>query len=543
MSAPGLKLAVRRFVLATSFPPFLALYLGIYKAVTTWALRAIRRHPHVEAVYLRRGGAKGRIVPLVSDIDFAVIGGPFPEEEERALRRAYDRLAHITTLLDRTLEIYTEEELRALHERNDYFRFRFIEGKATWKLLYSRTGSDPVAALPDMDITALHGGFANEVKVWWSLFAWRFFHDRKYNAESVTRNSFCFKTMSEALKMDLALTRDFLTFDREEALAKAMPGLEQNEQTLGARLLASASRGFRGDIPGVLEETHAFLIRHLNDFYARLGSSHSFAAATGHDARPGHRVTQRVVPGRGVFSGAREEAHGKSLDEWLDVNWGPGASDGTKLAPAAYFNLDEFGFFIPIDPENAPTVERIAALNHFHATLAPDLRARFRVYLRTPEAAFQIDTHDLEQSWQSVLTPFNNPDVFEILDGRDDERPAWTRPVAHFFEEEKFLFYELVRKPSIYKLNDRDFLRIFWKTAQLALLNRTAAEGEVVYAMTPAALVEALEAAGMALPAELSPLGPAYEAAVSAGDRPEGADSVVAPLVRGALGWLEGIDS
>ncbi len=539
-------------MLATSFPPFLAVYLGIYRAVTAWALHAIRRHPHVEAVYLRRGGAKGQIVPLVSDIDFAVIGGPFPEEEMRSLRRSYDRVAEITTLLDRTLEIYTQEELLAVYERNDYFRFRFVEGKATWKLLYSRDGADPVAALPAKGVSDLYGGFANEVKVWWSLFAWRFFHDRKYNAESVTRNSFCFKTMSEILKMDRALTRDDLTFDRGEALENAMPALPPDEQKLGARLLASAGRGFRGDIPGVLEETHAFLFRHLNDFYTRLRRDHSFAGPIDHDACPGRAIGQRVVPANSGVPGApgargaggpRERAHRKALDDWLEAEWGPGASGGTKLAPAAYFNLDEFGYFIPIDPENAPTVAQIAALNRFHETLPPDLAARFRVYLRTPEAAFQIDTQDLEQSWQSVLTPFNNPDVFEILDGPRDDRPAWTRPVAHFFEEEKFLFYELVKKPSIYKLNDRDFLRIFWKTAQLVLLNRTAAEGEVVYAMTTSALEEALKTAGMPLPVELRPLGPAYEAAVRAGDRAQDANSSVASLMSEALAWLERIDS
>lgn len=521
----------------------LALYLAVYRAVTAWTLRTIRRHPHVQAVYLRRGGAKGQIVPLVSDIDFAVIGGPFPEEEERSLRDSYDRLAGITTLLDRTLEIYTEEELRAIYERNDYFRFRLVEGKATWKLLYSRDGSDPVAALPAMDMESLYGGFANEIKVWWSLFAWRFFHDRKYNAESVTRNSFCFKTMSEILKMDLALTRDSLTFDRQEALAMAMVDLAPDQQALGERVLTVARRGFRGDIPGVLEDTRAFLLRHLNDFYARLRNGHSLARAIDHKSRPGHPVTQRVLSAKNAFLGGREEEHHKSLDDWLEAEWGPGSSNGTKLAPAAYFNLDEFGYFIPIDPASAPSVEQISAFNRFHETLAPDLRVRFRVYLRTPEAAFQIDTQDLEQSWQSVLTPLYNPDVFEILDGPSAERPAWTRPVAHFFEEEKFLFYELVTKPSIYKLNDRDFLRIFWKTAQLALLNRTALEGNVVYAMTPAALEEALGATGIALPTELRTLGPAYHTAVNAGDRTEDSESTVAALMRPALAWLERIDS
>jgi hypothetical protein len=100
------------------------------------------------------------------------------------------------------------------------------------------------------------------------------------------------------------------------------------------------------------------------------------------------------------------------------------------------------------------------------------------------------------------LTPFCNPEVFELL-GRSEAKldagsfhyavnSTWTPLVEHFFCEEKMLFYELLDKPEIYKVNNLDFLRIFWKTAQLVVMNHSSKKDEIVYPLTLPAIEKLL---------------------------------------------------
>ena len=257
------KLLVRRLVLATSFPPFLQIYRLLYAFVIRLTLRIFRRYPTIKAVYLRRGSAKGEILPLVSDIDFAVIGEPMDEGDKNELYDAYDRLARITTLLDQTLEVYDEETFYNNYETNDYFQYRFMEGKETWKLLY---GKDYLADLPALPLGKMYGGFYTEIKVWWTVFAWKFFQSRKYNAEAVSRNNTCYKAVSEILKMNLALNYETLEFDRMQALKKSQRQFSGEEKGFLEKLERIAEKGFGVNDPGLLDETQDFLFLSLVEF-------------------------------------------------------------------------------------------------------------------------------------------------------------------------------------------------------------------------------------------------------------------------------------
>ena len=537
MSSRALKLAIRRLVLATSFPPFLSVYKRVYELVAELAVRLFRQYPEVRSIYLRRGGAKGEIVPLVSDIDFALIVDPMSEGSLRDLHARYGRLARTTTLLDRSLEVYDQESLRRLYEKNAYFRFRFVEGKKTWKLLY---GEDYLAELPQPPIESLYGGFVTEIKVWWMAFAWRFYHDRKYRAESLTRNSLCFKTVTEVLKMELALRQGFLTFDRAEALDRALPGLTGEDLALAHDLRSIWQRGFRSSDPSILERTHRFLLRYLNRLFGQL--------RTHPVARPRNGITQRLDdPWDGSFLESKEAVHLRALVDWAVDRWGERLL-GARVASGVYFNLDDILLFLEVDPTSPPTLEQTLGLNRFHLTLDSRLRKRVRVFLLAPNAGFQINVEEFKQSWQSILLPSANPEIFEMLGSsraallpgtREEPAPdAWTPLVEYFFVEEKELFYELLENPAIYKLNELDFLRVFWKTAQLVVLNRAAARGQIVYPLTLPALVRALDAAGIPLPPELHITEHAYRAAI-AGRETEGNASVVPR----ALAWLREIDT
>jgi hypothetical protein len=150
-------------------------------------------------------------------------------------------------------------------------------------------------------------------------------------------------------------------------------------------------------------------------------------------------------------------------------------------------------------------------------------------------------------SWQSILSPPSNPDLFELLgrpeftvDGgsyQPNTSFTWNPFVEHFFWEEKMLFYRLLQDPSVYKLNNLDFLRIFWKTAQLVIMNRSVKKNEIVYPLTLPTIERSLAEEGIPLPGELNSLAGAYR------DEIKGKATGIASLIPRALLYLKEINS
>ncbi len=536
MKKISFKLLVRKFVLATSFPPFLYIYRFIYQMVILMTLGIFKKYPAIKAVYLRRGGAKGEIVPLVSDIDFAVIGEQMDEESKKELYFAYDRLAQTTTLLDQTLEVYDEETFYTHYESIDYFQYRFMEGKKTWKLLY---GKNYLADLPELPIEKMYGGFYTEIKVWWALFAWRFFQARKYNEEAVTRNNACYKTVSEILKMNLALNHGILEFDRKEALRQSKPLFSTKEKTFLEKLENMERKGFRPGYPAIVDETKDFLIDYLDSFYKEF-QNHPYARSL-------KEITQRVdCPEDELSLSEEDRVYIEQLVDYVKEKWAY-KYRGAYLVSSSYFNIDELLLMVVVNPKQLPTVGELTELHLSYLSLYPRLRSQVKLFLLLPNAALQIDPDDFKKSWQSILCPPCNPELFELLDRpefvlngegyRQGTNPVWTPLVKRFFWEEKMLFYELLENPSIYKLNSLDFLRIFWKTLQLFIMNRSVKSGEILYPLTPPAIERALAGDGIQLPDQLKSLSNAYA------DEINGKTTNIAALIPPAIHFLKEINS
>jgi predicted nucleotidyltransferase len=530
------KLLVRRFVLATSFPPFLQMYRFFYKIVTRMALRIFKKYPEIEAVYLTRGGAKKEILPLISDIDFVIIGKRMDGEDIKELHHAYENLARATTLLDRNIEVFDEGTFYKNYEINDYFQYRFIEGRKTWKLLY---GKDYLVYLQELPVEKMYGGFYTEIKVWWTHFAWRFFQERKYDKEILTRNNVCYKTVSEILKMSLALNHGILEFDRREALRKSKPQFNGKERVLLDKLENTAQKRFRINDEGILNETKDFVINYLNRFYGEF-QNHPYARSL-------KDITQKVeCPKDEWLLNEKDRAHIMSLVRFIKERWSR-TYRGAYLVPSAYFNMDEFLLMIEVNPKQLPTVQELTELNLFRWNAEPELKSRIKLFLLLPNAAFQIDPDDFKKSWQSILCPPCNPDLFELLSRSEftldggSYQPAtgsvWTPLVEHFFWEEKMLFYELLENPSIYKLNSLDFLRIFWKTVQLVLMNRSVKSDEILYPLTLPAIERALANKGIPLPDQLKNLTNAYR------NELDGKTIDIASLIQPAIRYLKEINS
>ena len=509
MQKLSFKLLIRRCVLATLFLPFLQIYRAWYTVVIRLAVRLFRKYPAITAVYLRRGSAKGEIIPLVSDIDFAVITQSMSDDDTQELSWRYQRLAQITTLLDQSLEVYDEEMFTKLYETDYFFQYRFMEGKTTWKLLY---GKDYLTQIPSLSIEQLYGGFYTEMKTWWLLFAWRFFQDKKYNQETVTQNNLCYKAVSEILKMNLGLNHHILTFDRQEALRLSKAALSHLDQEFLEKLETIARKQFRIADTGILDDTNAFLLRYLNRFYQQF-CTHPLARSLRHM----HYYVD--CPPEEWFWTDDERQYVAKLVAYVKERW-PRTCQGAYVAWSIYFNMDELLFFIAIDPQRLPSVQEIAELMRWHRREPFQQQFRITLYLLLPNAALQLNPVALDKSWQAIVCPPSNPEIFALLNrsactlyGERYPRTtsaAWTPLVEHFLREEQRLFYELLENPAVYKLNNLDFLRIFWKTLQLVVINRSIQKGEICYPLTLPAVTRALAAAGVLLPAPLLCLEKAY---------------------------------
>jgi hypothetical protein len=527
------RLLLRRLVLATSVPPLLGVYRAAYGAAVRLALRRFRRIPGLRAVYLTRGGAARAALPLLSDLDFAVVVRGLEPAARRELLASYARLAGATSLLDRTLGVFDEGELRRLHGTNDYFAYRFTEGKRTWRLLH---GDDVLRELPDLPEDAVQAGYRAELPVWWANFCWRLLHDRRYAGEAATRRYTCFKALAEVLKIERALDGRGLVTRREEALELALPDLEGDDRRLAEGLLLLARRRFRGRAPDPVEETKGLLLRRLDAIHARLD---------GHPlGRPVAPLAEVDAPGREAAWTARDAAHVEALLECAR-RWS--GYRGAALVPAVWFNLDERLLLLGVEPGLLPSASELTALWRVHRSGDARAAGRVRPFLLLPNAGFQLDPEDLTKSWQSIVSRAASPDVFTLLgrpecvlegdpapaaEGGGARRPGWTPLLERFLREEADLFHDLLRDPAVYKLADLDALRVVWKTAQLVVANRSAAAGEARVPLTAPAVARAMRRLELPAAVWAEPLAEAYRRALEAGDGDAG------ELVPSALRWL-----
>jgi hypothetical protein len=213
--------------------------------------------------------------------------------------------------------------------------------------------------------------------------------------------------------------------------------------------------------------------------------------------------------------------------------------------PSVHFNLDELLLLVAVDPERPPSFDLLAAAAREHRARAAASAGRLRLFVLLANAAFQLDAEDIEQSWQSILWPPSNPDVFALAARTDRRvagaplggpaRPAGGALIRGFLSSEHVAFGELLDDPAIYKLETLDLLRVFWKTAQLTAMQRGISRRELVFPLTPDAVRRALVAEGRPLPDRLQPLADAFAAALD-GRRPD-----VAELVPDAIAYLKEI--
>ena len=539
MKKNWIKLTIRKLVLATAFPPFLQVYRAYYALVIQIVIRLFKKYPSIHAVYLRRGGGKGEIVPLLSDIDLAVFVEGMAKKEKKSLDSVYKRLLKITKVLDTFLEVYDETNFYRVYEFPK--QYRFLEAKATWKRLY---GKDYIANIAPISVRETYTSLFSEIKLWWAIFGWRLFQDRKYNDETVTQNNVCYKTVSEILKMDLVLKGGKLTFSRDKAMKMAKPLLNANEKLFVERLEKICRNRFLTKDKDIVDETKDFLLKYL---YRTFEPScfHSF------EWSPRIPKTRVECSENDIFWTSHEQHHVKRLVRFLKENW-LSTYQGAYIVPCANFYLNELLLTILVDVEHLPTKKELRELCQFHSKMPIELSSRIHPYLLFTHISFQIDTNygDTDYIYKplnSILTPFSSPDVFELLrrnpfriDGKTYKpinSNVWMQLVKNTHFTQKKIFLKILDGSLKSEWNTFKFLRIFWKTAQLIIICSSLKKKRLFFPLTLASIIRALTEEGLFLPHRLEILAEIYPEEV------KGKNINISNLVQESIAFLREIDA
>jgi hypothetical protein len=535
MKKNRIKLTIRKFVLATAFPPFLQVYRAYYALVIHIVVRLFKRYPSIRAAYLRRGGGKGKIVPLLSDIDLAVFVEGMNQKEKESLCSAYHRLVKITKVLDLYLEIYDDKNSYRVCEFPR--QYRFLEAKATWKRLY---GKDYIANIAPISIKETYTSVFSEIKLWWAIFAWRLFQDRKYHDENVTQNNVCYKTVSEILKMDLFLKGGKLTFSRNKAMKMAKPLLDENQKVFVERLEKICRNRFLAMDKDIVDDTKDFLLKYLDRTF---GSSciHSL------ERLPRIHVIRVDCSENDIFWTSNEQYYVKRLLRFIKKKW-LFAYQGAYIVPCAHFYLDELLLTILVDVEHLPTKKELRELYQFHSKLPVEIGSRIHLFFLLKNVSFQIDTDYTNKPLNSILTPSSSPDVFELLrrtlfkvDGKSYKSTnshVWIQLVENIHRTEKETCFEILNSCLKSKWNTFKFLRLFWKTAQLVIISSSLKKSQLFFPLTLPSIIRALAEKGFALPHRLEVLAEIYPEEITGGKNID-----ISSLVQESIAFLREIDA
>lgn len=511
------KQFLREFILATSVPPFLNLYRGYYSIVTMLALRLFRAFPEVKAVYLRRGGGSGRIFPLISDLDFAVFVDELGETRRRELTRRYENLGRWTTVLDYFLELYDVRTFANLYQRSRR-QYRFMEGRATWKLLH---GEPFMQTLPALSLAQIQPGLYRELKIWWTVFVWRQIQKGRYYNEPKTRNSLCFKATAEILKMELGLLHGRLIYAKDEALAQSTPFLQKTEMEHVAKVRRIGQRHYRGGGAEIAGETLHFLMGRLDDFATKFRHH-----PLGRTARNGPVVIVDVENTPAADPALRARAD--RLVEHACSSWGD-SYRGAALVSGFYFDVGESALVLAVDPAHSPSIDQFRTLYELHVaggarTNAPPSdtdttreEIPIRLYVLLGRAALQIDVDYYAHGWQSMLLPESNPDVFTLLarreswiDGAPDPSSEaasgarcdrtlypWTLLADNFVNEEIDECREQLRRAAKTNGGSESFRTVAWNLLRYRVMRAAIDGGTALVPVTKSTLLRAASEQGL----------------------------------------------
>jgi hypothetical protein len=477
------KALLRRLIVITSVPPLVGIYRAIYRVLIRAAVWRLKQVASVRAIYLRRGLAAGEGVPGISDIDLAAVGD-WDAAARARVTESYQRLARWCPLFDPTVGIYTPASIADLFEADPFHRHRLAEGQREWKLLFGADCLSHLGPVPEEDASF---GYEAEMKVWWSYFA-RAAYLPGQPPDRIFLNSLCYKVVAECFRMDRGLRRKPVPRSRKLAIQEALAEATGDASAFLARLWDSARGRHLRYAGNVVEDSQSYVLALLEQSYRQLHFHFGW----------------RETPGVSLRIDAPEEErmHQPQLPQ--------AAGFKVALVSGAVFAMDELVLLFEPSSGSLPRASDLQELASVCATKLPHRHSRLSLYLRLPHACYQFYASDSFRGWQSILSPRFNPDVFLSAGFDNHPLPLWTRPGAEFIRLERQLVAQALGDPVIYKVNNLDFLRTFWKFLELALSELTARRGEIIFAQTPEAVVRGLSTLNLPRPPFMEDFTAAY---------------------------------
>jgi hypothetical protein len=449
-----LKRTLRWVVVWTSRSPLVFLYRAIYRLTIEFASFVLRRCPGIVSIYLCRGCAKDEIRPGISDIDFMLVTAHNGEQ-----RRLAQRVCHtLGTVTAHLIDYYpnlvaTRKTIEHRWRTSPAWQYRYLEGKATWKLLY---GTDVLGSLPHLTETQRQSSCYAEMTRWWLLFAQLLITTRKYHRDVVMRNVTCYKAVSELLRVYHALRTGQHQYSGAAALqADSTPLAEQLREIARRRFLASDDR--------VMDETYRFLLTFFQQLWA------------GFRERPFLSVCPHTLQAVDCLAsefqvGEQAARHLRVLRGHVDTQW-RSRCRGVHVVKSAFWNMEDLLWIADIDEGALPPLREVTDLATMHLRTWGDLPQRIFLFLRLGSVGFPITPVTPRDLHRGLLTPATTPDVFLQLKHTE---VYWTDHTKWYLSD--------------WRTNEQWLGVPGHKQLQLDIIARSAAKGHVAYPLTLAAL-------------------------------------------------------
>jgi hypothetical protein len=520
------KLAIRRFVVASSATPLCSFYNAIYRWHLAYAVRRLRRLTGVHSIYVTRGMALSEVLPGISDIDLNIYG-EWNNLQEAAVNSELDRLMRLSPLFD-AQPAQSIESLQSLYATDYSFQLSLHQGRTEWRLMY---GEGVFDLLPDMPISRVAGAYYMELRVWWGRFVNSAFGFGEMAIDELFRTSTAYKVVANLMNFQSVLEGGPPESSRSRMMQSALSRMAGEDRRLLQRLVASADSRHRSFDGNIQEETFPFLLRNYEEVHAKLRGTPSFqsiAAQIHIDASASEML---------VSSSAR--AHAETMVEWVKKNW-TGFRAAYLVPSLSFYYPDDLVLLLEVDPADLPTVAQIRQLCRYSIDGGSRLIQRVAPYLLLAGGAYELEILSEVELWHHTFHPLANPEIFALIERREfvlhgaprgpSEPPVWTRFGSDLIDEEL-----MIRRAALSKIAEAgniaslELLRNLWRHLQLEIVQRSAAGGSVLLPMTPAAVQRALQMFGFPGGALLEQLRVAYESEIN------GEPVDVSPLLPGLM--------
>lgn len=493
---------IQRTVISTSFFPLTYFYRKTYDLSVAVATLLLRRVDGVLTIYLRRGVAKGEVIYGLSDIDLLVIMAEENGERQAAketVRATYNRLSSFIPLFgsgDKELEVYSASEFLNLYDDYDFYRYRFNEGKYTWRLLF---GKDLVKALPQLEDSELYLPATEELKTWWALLNVELFPDSA--RPRFERKYLWYKAISEASKVYLFVCHGEHVPSREAALSQVKSHLTY-EQRCHIDKVRSYRRHLTSKEDLASDELMRLFITLAGKAFEEM-ERRVFAHSKGRTAMLDVPRSHALVADSNLADVLRESETiiRAELEPYLH---------SVALIPQVEFDVDVLSnsdidsYYLVLIQKSLIPIEKLGKLRTLlsHDVLPWNIEP---FIVADDDIAFSLQVDKIHNSIK-IKSPQKCPLFFAMLPERastaleltleGSDAPARCYLPSNAFEEtikkRVAKINAMISSKNVYKMRTLDFIRFFWGAARTKLLARSLDSTEVHIPLTSGQILQVL---------------------------------------------------